>query len=139
MIDAAADTVDIEFTTTVEDIDGLLPVEAQINLYRIVQEAVNNVVRHSGATMAAVHVARVGNTIALAIRDDGRGFVVRNDGAGRLAGGFGLSGIAERARILRGRVDVVSAPGQGTRLELSAPVALGGGPRSRFSPYESGR
>jgi signal transduction histidine kinase len=47
---------------------------------------------------------------------------VRLDGAGRLAGGFGLSGMAERARILDARLDVISAPGQGTRLELWVPV-----------------
>jgi signal transduction histidine kinase/ligand-binding sensor domain-containing protein len=125
MIDAAADSAAMSFRTTIENIDGLLPVEGEIGLFRIVQEGVNNVVRHSGATMVAVHARRAGDAIAVMIRDDGRGFTVRRDGAGRPAGGFGLSGIAERARILGGRVDVVSAPGEGTRLELSVPVPAG--------------
>jgi len=123
MLDAAATAVDITFDSTVEDIDGLLPVEHQINLFRIVQEAVNNIVRHSEARSAVIHIRRDGAQITVTIRDDGRGFRVRRDGAGGLIGGFGLSGIAERVRILGGRLDVVSAPGGGTRLEIAVPVA----------------
>lgn len=123
MIEDAAAAVGVALKASVEDIDGLLPLESQIALYRIVQEALSNVVRHSNASTAIVHVRRAGDTIALTIRDDGRGFPVRRDGAGRLAGGFGLSGIAERVRILGGDVEVVSAPGQGTRMEVSVPVA----------------
>ena len=124
MLTASAATVDIAFETIVEDIDHLLPMEGEINLYRVVQEAVNNVVRHSRATSAGVHARRSGTAIRVTIRDDGAGFHVRHDGAGRLAGGFGLSGMAERARILDARLDVISAPGQGTRLELWVPVRI---------------
>jgi two-component system sensor histidine kinase UhpB len=88
-----------------------------------VQEAVANVVRHSGARTAAVHVRRADSVIVVTIKDDGRGFELQRDRAGRLALGFGLSGIAERVRILGGHVEVVSAPGRGTRIELYAPVA----------------
>jgi signal transduction histidine kinase len=110
---------------TVEDIDGLLPVASQINLFRIVQEAVTNLVRHSGARTASVYVRRDGATVAATIKDDGRGFELRRDSAGRLALGFGWSGIAERVRILGGQVEIVSAPDRGTRIELSAPVGDG--------------
>ena len=122
MLTAAAATVDSAFEIVVEDIDDLLPKEGEINLYRVVQEAVNNVVRHSRAASAGVHARRSGTAIRVTIRDDGAGFHVRHDGTGRLAGGFGLSGMAERARILDARLDVISAPGQGTRLELWVPV-----------------
>jgi signal transduction histidine kinase len=129
VIETAADTVPIAFDVAVEDVDGLLPIEAQINLYRIVQEAVTNIVRHSGARTAAVHVRRAGDAITVTVRDDGRGFELGRDGAGRPAGGFGLSGMAERARMLDGRLDVGSAPGLGTRLDLTVPVAA-----ARVSP-----
>jgi signal transduction histidine kinase/ligand-binding sensor domain-containing protein len=125
MIAAAADTTEIAFSVTVEDIDGLLPVASQINLFRIVQEAVTNLVRHSGARTASVYVRRDGATVAATIKDDGRGFELRRDSAGRLALGFGWSGIAERVRILGGQVEIVSAPDRGTRIELSAPVGDG--------------
>jgi signal transduction histidine kinase/ligand-binding sensor domain-containing protein len=123
MIETAARSADMRFEIAVEDVDGVLPIEDQINLFRIVQEAVTNIVRHSGAATAAVRVWRSPIALAVLIHDDGRGFTPTRDGSGRLAGGFGLSGIAERARILRGRLDVTSAPGQGTRLDLVVPVA----------------
>lgn len=122
MIEEAAEAVEIAFMVTVEDVDGLLPVESQINLYRIVQEAVNNVVRHSGARTAAVQVRRVGPSIAVRIQDDGRGFALGRDATGRLTQGFGLSGIAERVRILGGQVEIETAPGRGTRIAFSTPI-----------------
>lgn len=127
MIEAAAGPVDIEFTVAVEDVDGLLPVEREINLFRIVQEAVSNVVRHSGARRAAVRVRRTGAAIAITVQDDGRGFDRRRAGGARAAQGFGLWGIAERVRILGGRVEVTSAPGRGTRIEISTPIGAAPG------------
>jgi signal transduction histidine kinase/ligand-binding sensor domain-containing protein len=123
MVEHAAESVEIAFTVGIDDIDGLLPMEGQINLYRIVQEAVTNVVRHSGARSASVRARHDQGRIVVTVRDDGRGFIVSRDHAGNPAGGFGISGIVERARILAGRVDVVSAPGQGTRVELAVPIA----------------
>lgn len=123
MIAEVAAGVDMKFQTSVEDIDGQLAVEQQINLYRIVQEALNNVVRHSGASEATVHIRRAGDAIAVSIHDNGRGFRVQRDGGHELTGGFGLSGMAQRVRILGGQLDVVSAPGEGARVEVAAPIA----------------
>jgi len=107
-------------------VDDLLPEEGQISLYRVVQEGLSNVVHHAAATRAAVRVRRSGETLRVTIEDDGRGFRVERDARGRLTGGFGLSGIAERVRILQGRLEVESGPGRGTRVELAVPVAGGG-------------
>ncbi|MDP3909909.1 MAG: triple tyrosine motif-containing protein, partial [Gemmatimonadales bacterium] len=122
MIEAVAETTEISLEASVDDIDDLLPVASQINLYRIAQEGLSNVARHSAAATARIEIRRAGDSIDLTIADDGRGFAVRRDGDGRPAGGFGLSGIAERARIIGGKVEVVSAPGRGTRIVLSLPV-----------------
>ncbi len=122
MITGAAEAASLQFDVTIEPVDGLLPGEHEINLYRIVQEAVSNIVRHAGANSASVHVRHDGGTIVMTIRDDGRGFALPRDSAGRLKLGFGLSGMAERARILGGRIDFVSSPGRGTRIEVVAPV-----------------
>jgi signal transduction histidine kinase len=124
MITAVADASDVAFDVRVEPVDRLLPVELEINLYRIVQEAVSNVVRHAQANRATVHVRREADTIVATIRDDGRGFELPRDDSGRLALGFGLSGMTERARILSGRIDVLSVPGRGTTIEVFAPVRL---------------
>jgi signal transduction histidine kinase len=129
MIESVAQTAGIRLDVTVENVDGMLPVESQIALYRVVQEGLSNVVHHAGATAAAVRVGRVGEVLRVTIEDDGRGFRVRRDDRGRLSGGFGLSGIAERARILGGQVEIVSTPRRGTRLELSVPVGWGGAER----------
>jgi signal transduction histidine kinase/ligand-binding sensor domain-containing protein len=112
----------IRLEVFIDEIDELLPTESRINLYRIVQEALNNIVRHAGAASVTVDVRRMRDTLAVTIRDDGSGFQVRRDAGGRVTGGFGISGMAERARILHGRIELVSAPGQGTRIELFVPV-----------------
>ena len=123
MVETTAGGVSIAFQASIDDIDHLRPLERQINLYRIVQEAVTNVVRHSRATRAEVQVRRLDGAIAVTVRDDGRGFAVQGDGAGGLSGGFGLSGLAERVRILGGVVRVTSAADQGTLLEVTVPAA----------------
>jgi signal transduction histidine kinase len=125
MIRSVTDPTGMTLDLAVDPVDDLLPVEGQINLYRVVQEALSNVVHHAGATAAAVRVWRDGDALRVTIGDNGRGFRVLRDDRGRLAGGFGLAGIAERMRILGGTVEVVSGPGRGTRVDLSVPVGRG--------------
>lgn len=126
MAEAVAETSEIDLDATIEPIDHLLPSATEINLYRIVQEGLTNVVRHSGARAAMLHVRRDGETVRVTISDAGRGFSVRRDGDGRLVAGFGLSGMAERARILNGKLEIQSAPGCGVRIDLSVPAARAG-------------
>jgi two-component system sensor histidine kinase UhpB len=97
-----------------------LPLEAELAVYRIVQEALSNVVRHSGATRAAVRVVREPDRLVVTVEDDGHGFdVPQVRAAGR---GLGLFGMGERAAYLGGRVDVRSAPGTGTRVRAEIPL-----------------
>jgi signal transduction histidine kinase len=124
MADAVAETSGIDLKITIEPIDGLLPVPAEINLYRIVQEGLTNLVRHSGALTAELHVRRDGPVVRVTLTDSGRGFRVKRDSGGRIVAGFGLTGMAERARILDGTLEVHSAPGYGTHMELAVPVTL---------------
>ncbi|MFW6192518.1 MAG: two-component regulator propeller domain-containing protein, partial [Gemmatimonadota bacterium] len=85
MIDSVTDSARIAVESTVDDIDELLPARAEINLYRVVQEALNNLVRHSGADTAYVHVRRGEGAIGVTIADDGRGF----EADGPAGDGFG--------------------------------------------------
>jgi two-component system sensor histidine kinase UhpB len=97
-----------------------LPPEASLAVYRIVQEGMSNVVRHSGATRAAVRVVREPDRLVVTVEDDGHGFDVP---AVRAAGrGLGLFGMGERAAYLGGRVDVQSTPGTGTRVRAEIPL-----------------
>jgi signal transduction histidine kinase len=105
------------FSTEVDDIDNLLPSDSEINFYRIVQEGVNNVVKHAHATEAHVEVRRADDAVRLSIRDNGIGFAV-DDGARLKETGFGLIGIRERAEVLGGETQIRTAPGEGTTISI---------------------
>ncbi|KAF0109022.1 MAG: sensor histidine kinase lipoprotein [Anaerolineaceae bacterium] len=86
--------------------------------YRIVQESLTNIARHAGVERAALRLTAGGGEMKISIADEGRGF----DPAASLAKGRGLAGMRERVRLLGGEFTVVSAAGQGTRLEVKIPL-----------------
>jgi two-component system, NarL family, sensor kinase len=93
----------------------------QALIYRAVQEAVRNAAQHSGALTVDVKVAREGNAVVLEVVDDGRGFAP--DPAGSAVNGhLGLRLLASLAAGAGGRLDVASAPGEGTRVRLEVPA-----------------
>lgn len=120
---AKVDTPDLRFVAQLDNIDKLLLPEMEINLYRIVQESINNIIKHSAASQAVISIKRSRGLIEVVIEDNGQGFDpnVTRSGEASNGSGFGLIGINERARIL-GCVPVVqSAAGQGTRIEIKLP------------------
>lgn len=102
----------------------LLSPEVEVHLFRIVQEALANVRRHSGARRVSIAVAVDGGQIDIAVRDDGHGFDPRAERDGRPR--FGLQTMAERARALGGHLDVESAPEQGTQVRARVPLLTAG-------------
>ncbi|MDQ2949025.1 MAG: histidine kinase [Acidobacteriota bacterium] len=117
---AAASRIDV--TADLDDVDDCIPKDAQIDFYRIVQESLNNVVKHSQATRASVTARRHGDRLSLSIRDNGRGFTPQRDPESP-AGGFGLTGIVERSQLLGGKTAIRSTPGQGgTVIEIEIPL-----------------
>ncbi len=122
-VNRAAENSPVLFASHVDDIDGLLDKESEIHAYRIVQEAINNILKHSAATEATVVVKRLTATVSLSVRDNGRGFdpAAPHD-PNRHDVGHGLSGIKERARILGGGFQLDARPGQGTTLTIEIPV-----------------
>jgi signal transduction histidine kinase/ligand-binding sensor domain-containing protein len=119
LVKKAASASPITFSSEIDDIDGVFPKEAEINFYRVAQESVNNVVKHSAATDASVTVRRDDGRIALTVRDNGKGFVPETIQRDPSAGGLGLVGISERATLLGGRATIQSAPGRGTTIGMS--------------------
>jgi signal transduction histidine kinase len=99
--------------------DERLPSDVETVLYRIVQEALTNVVKHARAEHVSIVLRRKAGTVTAVIEDDGRGFtpVQRDDG------GLGLVGMAERVELVNGRMHVESAEGAGTTLVVEIPVA----------------
>jgi signal transduction histidine kinase/ligand-binding sensor domain-containing protein len=117
----------IRFTAEVERVNGAFPKDVEISIYRIVQEGLNNIVRHSQATEARVLVKRTAGLVKLTIQDNGRGFTPPDGPTAEPGrGGFGLLGIAERTRMLGGQVVIQSAPGGGTIISISLKSQEGG-------------
>ena len=99
----------------------------KIALYRILQEALANGHRHSGAEHQNVELRRDGNLLVLTVADDGRGFVpstvlAREADVGVEGGHFGLRGIQDRVEMLGGTFRVTSAPGEGCKLTVQIPA-----------------
>ena len=109
---------------TVEADECALPEHAEIALYRIAQEALQNVVKHAGAAAASVLLRCDPGLVSLRVTDDGAGFCPDT-----ATGGFGLSGMAERAELVGGHLDVRSGPGRGTTIEARIPVTSSRCPR----------
>jgi signal transduction histidine kinase/ligand-binding sensor domain-containing protein len=122
MVDRVSNASGIPFDTDVEEVDGLLPKESETSLYRIVQECVNNVVKHSRGTSAGVTLRVESGRLTLTVRDNGDGFdQATATSPGSTARGFGLQGLAERARMLGGVCEIHSARGTGTRVHIDVP------------------
>jgi signal transduction histidine kinase/ligand-binding sensor domain-containing protein len=132
-IEAVADRIaaasDIECTVTIAANASLraVPRDQAINVFRVVQESLNNIVKHSGATRATIDIMDDGPDLVITIEDNGKGFdakaardVTRDVAIGS---GFGLAGIAERVGMLGGRHSIESAPGAGTTITITLPVA----------------
>ena len=118
LLDEVARSAPFRITQHLDDIDGLYSREAEANWYRIVQECLSNILKHAGARAVEVVLERDIHVVRLIVADDGCGFTP----AVAEAGGVGLRSIAERVRILGGELRVDSAPGTGTRLEVTVPI-----------------
>ncbi len=99
-----------------------LPAPVELVLYRVIQEALSNVAKHSGARRVEVRLSRKQNVLTAAVSDDGRGFQLdRVVESGR--GGLGLFGMGERLALVGGSLDIDSRPGEGTTVTARVPLA----------------
>ena len=94
-----------------------LPPALELGLYRIAQEALNNTLKHSGATDVTVRMRMGRETLSLEIEDNGRGFEA--DPRPRPGGGFGILGLKERAKQMGGYLSIASSPMQGTTIRIT--------------------
>jgi signal transduction histidine kinase len=92
--------------------------EIESAVYRLVQEALNNAVKHSGAELARVEISKSGAGVSVRVSDDGRGFDPEQS-RGR---GYGLVGMRERAELVGGRIEIASKPGGGTTVTAALPA-----------------
>jgi signal transduction histidine kinase len=114
-------------TELVQDrLEGRMPLEVEVCAYRIIQEALTNVVRHAQATSCRIFLQRLPHSLLLTIEDNGQGFDpahVPTRGGRR---GLGLIGIRERVAAFRGTLRLESSRGKGTRLTAELPLSAGG-------------
>jgi PAS domain S-box-containing protein len=102
------------------DIDDLFPLEAQVAIYRIFQECLTNIGKHSQATRLRVAIDRGPNRVSFLIRDDGKGYSPDKRRRGQ---GLGLVAMEERARMVGGHLSVQSREGQGTSISFEIPYS----------------
>ena len=100
-----------------EGLNQRFPASIEITTYRIVQEALTNLARHSEASECVVQLVADEQMLMISIRDGGRGF----DPA-RIDEGSGLGGIRERAELLGGTLEIDTAPGAGVRITAEIPI-----------------
>jgi signal transduction histidine kinase len=99
-----------------------IPSEVATCFYRVAQESLQNVAKHSGATNVSVRLGFEKGAVVLTIQDDGAGFdpkVIRG------YGGIGLIGMKERAHLVKGKFTITAPLGQGTQVSLVAPLPVG--------------
>jgi signal transduction histidine kinase len=109
--------IEIDFRS---DVSSVLPREVGVSLFRVLQEALHNVMKHSGARRAEVQLREASNEIHLIVADSGRGFDVETALQGK---GLGLSSMSERARLVNGTIAIDSKPTRGTTIHVR--VTLG--------------
>jgi len=105
------------------DVDDRIPKDVALCLFRIVQEALRNIVKHGRTESAKVELSGSADEIYMRISDQGAGF---SPESAQARGGLGLISMRERLRLVGGHLDVESEPSRGTRIYVRVPVGDGG-------------
>jgi signal transduction histidine kinase len=122
MVAKVASSSSTRFNVEIDELDAVFSKQDEINIFRIVQEAVNNIVKHSGAANASLRINSDNESIKIVIRDDGKGFVQASENLGKAnRRGFGLLGLSERVRMLKGVWTIQSEPGKGAIISIDLP------------------
>jgi signal transduction histidine kinase len=122
----------IPIKVTHRNVPAAMPPELTLCLFRVAQEALQNVVKHSRASSVYVNLSGTPDGVALTIADDGVGF----DASAAMGRGLGLISMQERLDAVGGALDIRSAPGQGTRIAVDVPFTAA--EADRAGPVVSG-
>ncbi|PWH86134.1 tetratricopeptide repeat-containing sensor histidine kinase [Brumimicrobium oceani] len=120
LVTSVDESTDLFVSKEVEDIDGLLDKKQELNLYRIVQEALNNVIKHSGSPSLLILVKNNKTMVEVKIQDYGKGFDQAEKAM--LMNSLGMKTLKERANILKTQLVISSVLGQGTIIQLKIPL-----------------
>ena len=111
----------VKLTMDVDPIDDAVREDQSIHVYRIVQEGINNILKHAEATEAHVVIRVEATNIRITISDKGKGMSHQASNESNARRGFGIVGINERAKVLNGTMTIDSTPGKGTTLTVTIP------------------
>lgn len=117
LVERVAHNSEIELAADLTLSPGRLDPEREAVVYRVVQEALNNIVKHAEAQVATLQVAERGGRLDVLVSDDGKGF-----DPSRRFDGFGVVGMRERIELVGGELEIESRPGEGTRVLASVPL-----------------
>ena len=113
------ENTEVFFAIELENIDGLFDAEEELNLYRIIQEALNNIVKHANAVSAKLTIVRKKNKVLINIQDNGKGFSIEDEQ--QSSSSLGLKTLQERMAMLKGKVRIESGD-LGTQIVLEIPL-----------------
>ena len=118
MVESLSASSGINFNTAIDPIDNTFTPEDEVTFYRIIQECVSNIVKHSQATTASVEIKKNEN-VGITIKDNGKGFAVNAIPQPSKRAGFGLQGLNERVRMIGGTQEIQSEKENGTTVIIS--------------------
>ena len=122
MVTEVSEATGIHMETQCDEVRGLLSPDVEIGLYRMLQEALNNVVKHSDASEVYVTLKLGAGSVILTVSDDGRGFEPERLAESDEAMSHGLEGMRERCRLIGGSLRVTASPGKGTLIQVEVPL-----------------
>ncbi len=123
MVNKIAASANIEIDTKLDDLTGFFSPEAEINIYRIIQESLNNILKHSGSDKAIVEIKKEKEIIHLVVEDFGKGFDINDtDTQNKFTEGLGLKSMKERVRLLNGEIKIDSSPNTGTKISITIKI-----------------
>ena len=115
--------IDVDYT--IPKLNKRYPLDIEISLYRIIQEALTNIVKHSSADKVKINISESNKIVSINIKDNGKGFLVEKAFNPETRGiSFGILGMRERVRNLGGDFNIKSEINLGTQLELSIPITI---------------
>ncbi len=122
LLNKVADNSTLKIISEIEDVDGIFENEAEISIYRIIQESLSNILKHSEASEVKVKIAKTDRAVSIKIQDNGKGFDVKAKSETKRRGGFGLLGMSERVRMLGGTMTVESELEIGTKILITVKI-----------------
>jgi len=123
IIKSVSDSGNLIFRSDIDNIDSALNQQNEINIYRIIQECMNNILKHSSASEVDMSIKKNENNLSIHVFDNGKGFLSEHQQNLKDGGSFGLMGISERVKLLNGKLEIESSYGKGTRIQIEIPYS----------------